>query len=1188
MLGAVSVLITALALVLFAAWQSGRYNRLAQGEVDELLNEGLNHITRGVYDLVRTVDEAIQQQVNVSLKVARRILNDCGPVGLSGDVATWDAVNQFSGKETHVELPKLIVGGLWPGAHRSFQEQVPIVDEITALVGETATLFQRMNEEGDMLRVATTVRDENGQRAVGTYIPAVHPDGTRDRVIETVIAGGTYYGRAYVVDSWYITAYEPLRDADGRVIGMLYVGAKQSTAVSRIREGIIRTRIGRSGYVYIVEGTSETEGRYVISRDGLRDGERVWNEKEPDETYRLIIRPARQLAPAEMTTVRYPWQNPGEPEPRWKQARLAYYAPWDWVIGTSVYEDEMQAYQTPLTTGRIQMTGLMALAGLAISILIALGGFLFSWRMTRALRQLKEAAESVTGGDLNRVVDIHSKDEIGALASAFNFMVHQLRETLEGLAKSEQFLNEIVENIPNMIFVKDAKTLQFVRFNKAGEELLGFSRNDMLGKSDHDFFPKAEADYFTEKDRQVLTSGCMVDVPEESIQTQNKGIRFLHTRKIPMSDSCGVPRYLLGISEDITEQKASEEARLKTEQKYRAIFEYTGSASIMIDQDTIIQLCNTEWVNLSGCSREEMEGRMSWTTFVHPDDLVRMKEYHRTRREDPGAAPRKYEFRFICRNGEIRQMINCVGLVPGSKLSIASLIDITERKRAEEELIKHRDHLEELIRERTAELVVSKERAEDANRSKSIFLTRMSHELRTPLNAILGYAQIFLRKPLDPDILKGLTIIQHSGEHLLTLINDILSLSKIEAKKMDLFPAPMEFAPFLEGIIGIIRSRAESKGLTLRFETPVLLPGVVVADETRLRQVLLNLLANATKFTQVGQIVFRVIRIPRKKDPPGRVLLQFEVEDTGIGIPADQLSRLFKPFEQISNGPRWAEGTGLGLAISRQLVQMMGGDITVNSEPGKGSLFRFHIELPFEEAVPPKNAEHGDTTNQVITGYEGPRRKVLIVDDVESNRGVLVEMLRPLGFALLEAANGHEAVELAEREQPDLILLDHYMPVMNGFEAALRMRAMPALKNAAVIAISASVSEAEQANSKNMGFDDFLPKPVNWPKLAGMIARYMTLQWIYAEPEMDAEPEEHPAKTSPGLALIPPPKEELLSLRDVARTGDMSAMIERSEMLSISRPECALFANRLLEWAKSFEERKLLKFIEGFIREEKE
>lgn len=1173
LLGTGGVLFTALALVLLAVWQSGQYNRLAQHEVDQLISDGLDHITQGVYNLVHTEDEAVRQQLEAGLNVVRHVLLSRGGVAFSDQTVVWNAVDQYSGAVTNVRLPAMLVG---PGGPES------LVEDVTALVGETVTLFQRMNEAGDMLRVATTVRDARGQSAVGTYIPAVEPDGVPNRVIQSMLAGNGFRGRAFVVDAWYLTAYDPLYDAQGDLIGMIYVGVRQEVVEARIREAILQTHVSRSGYVYVLEGSGARRGCYVISQQGQRDGENIWDSRDSDGQYviRMIIDSALRLRPGEKNTVRYRWQNPGEMEPRWKMARLAYYAPWDWVIGTSVYEDELEAYKKPLAAGRVRMTAMMALGGGLISLLVGLLGILLAWRMTRAIRRLQETAEGITHGDLSREVTVQSRDEIGRLASSFNYMMRQLRETLDGLAKSEQFLTEIVENIPNMIFVKDAQTLRFIRFNRAGERLLGLTREELIGKDDRDLFPPDEAEQFISKDRQVIQDGRLMDIPAEAIQTRYKGLRILHTRKIPLCDPQGTTRYLLGISEDITEQRAAEKARRDSERKYRAILEYTGSASIIIGDDSVIQLCNTEWVYLSGFSREETEGKLSWTAFVVAEDLARMKEYHAARRDNPLSAPRKYEFRFVRRNGEMRQMINCVGVVPGTRLSVASMVDITELKRTELELIRHRDNLEYLVRERTDELQVAKERAEAANQSKSVFLTKMSHELRTPLNAILGYTQIFLRRPLEADVLRGLAIIQQSGEHLLTLINDILSLSKIEAKRMELFPASVVLQPFLEGIIGIIRSRAEAKGLAMRFEAPEKLPDILTVDETRLRQVLLNLLANAVKFTESGTVCFRVTRVPQKEEArEDQVTLQFEVEDTGVGIPEDQQSRLFRPFEQVSAGPRWAEGTGLGLAISRQLIQLMGSDITLHSEPGKGSLFRFQITAPCEE-VSAREWPGAHTADRVITGYEGPRRKVLVVDDVASNREVLVGMLRPLGFEIVEAENGHAAVVQAERENPDLILLDHYMPVLNGFAAALQIREMPALKKAVVIAVSASVSEAEQANSRHAGFDDFLPKPVNWPHLAALIAQHMHLQWIYSEQD---EPASGAGAGCP-RAGRDPSREVLESLQDLLRRGDLEAIAGQMESLKHDDPDCAPFAYEIAGLARRFEDQRIQECLQQALR----
>lgn len=485
-----------------------------------------------------------------------------------------------------------------------------------------------------------------------------------------------------------------------------------------------------------------------------------------------------------------------------------------------------------------------------------------------------------------------------------------------------------------------------------------------------------------------------------------------------------------------------------------------------------------------------------------------------------------------------------------------------------------REHrLEAVVNERTRELSIAKEKAESANRTKSVFLASMSHELRTPLNAILGYAQILGRKELDDvQLSKGLQTIQKAGEHLLGLINNILDLAKFEAGKVEMDRSAMNVRSFLIQVCDLIRVKAEEKGLTFREDFSGVSSISVHTDQGRLRQVLLNLLGNAIKFTQQGSVTLHVSCI----DANGTVTLHFEVSDTGIGIPEQKMASIFRPFEQVEGVAQRQGGTGLGLAISSQLVRQFGGEIQVESTVGKGS--RFWFDLSFVRALN-TGFVASDRDWDLPLGYEGSTRTVLIVDDVPTNREVLASLLVPLGFDVIDAKDGQEAISRGTTENPDIILLDMVMPVMDGLEACRKMRQLDATRHIPIIGLSASSSSASEAGALGAGADAFISKPVEVNSLIKLMGELMALQWRFPERQGD--------KVKMDLAaaapMVLPPLDQLEHLLEIARVGSMRDVKEHVAVILQQDERHRPFAERLHRLADEFRSIEIVEFVKEAI-----
>jgi PAS domain S-box-containing protein len=871
-------------------------------------------------------------------------------------------------------------------------------------------------------------------------------------------------------------------------------------------------------------------------------------------------------------------------------------------------------------------------------VVFAVGTLLFLLIERQVTRHLAAAASHFRSFDVGSTpTPLHldksrHNDELDVLADAFNQMSENLRQSYDRLlaaqrrlADNESRYRNLLDTIPQKVFYKDLDSV-YVTVNPNFARDFGLTPETMAGKTDKELLPPELAERFRAGDQRVMWS----EMPEEADEPyllHGEG-RIVHMVKVPVHNE-GRVAGVLGIFWDITEQKRIIAALHENEEKYRSLFETAPDAVLILDrQNTQVLDANHAACELYGYDPDELRQKFAADLSAESDALIEMVQ------AGDRLAPMRMHRK---KDGALFpvEMTTSVLQQGGHDIVVVFVRDITARRQAERELQEHREHLEELVKERTAELLrekqfnetlidslpgifyvvggdgrlvrwnrnlesvtggtaeelgrsslfdivapedrplvsarikevlasgtglvaevcllarndrriphyitgertwlgevpyllgvgiditarrqaevalsEAKQVAEAASRAKSVFLANMSHEIRTPMNAILGFTQLLQRDPAaTPMQLQRFDTISRSGEHLLGLINDVLEMSKIESGRIALNPTPFDLYALLEDVGIMFREPAMLRHLEFSIERAPSLPPHVEADEGKLRQILINLLGNAVKFTEKGMVV---LRVRAEMALGGGWHLVAEVEDSGPGIASDEIPRLFQPFAQASAGLRSGAGTGLGLAISREFARMMGGEIAVSSQLGRGSIFRLEIPLRPVSALEVRRRR-----GRVIGLQPGqPSCRVLVADDREENREVLSGMLESAGFEVRQVSGGQEAINLFAAWRPRIILMDMRMPGMDGAEAIRRIRAMRGGGEVKIVSITASAFEEDRQVALAAGADAFIAKPFQETDLFAKIGVLARVKYLHSGP---VSPSLVPRSSPPAAAVL--------------------------------------------------------------------
>ncbi len=1129
LLGLGCVLVTALSLTVVGIWQGRIFSQKAKTQALKLVDADLTHITQSVYNLIKSQDDAIQEKVDRDLKAARYVFAQSGQVYLSAESTSWKAINEHTAEVSEIVLPQMMLAGQGMDA--------PVLDLIKRLVGDTCTIFQRINPRGDMLRIVSTQENLPGTKTIGTFIPAIHPDGKPNPVISAVIRGITYRRTKCGVNGLQISVYEPLYDAEEKVIGVLHVGVKND--IKALRSAIMRLKIGTSGYVFILGGKGGHRGHYIISKDGVRDGEVIWGSTDAEgrRFVQSIVRKAVLCRPGQIETVRYPWKNPGERSPRMKIAHLAYYEPWDWVIGASAYEDEITPSVEIISQGYKSMARVFGLVAVVVAVLGGIVTWFFAHRISRTLKVITQAAtrmtrldlprlvrtmDAVNAGDLSvafsfdgKPVAVPSGDELGTMAKAFNrmnealanvgtaftTMVANLRdltgrleqkvaERTAKLEESERKLFDIIDLLPDATLVINRRG-EVIAWNQAMEKMTGIKADRMLGKADYEY----AIPFFGER-RPILID--LVFTPDKEIERLYDSFR--REGSTIYAETCShrlkeTPVHIFAAASGLYDSKGQMVGAIET---LRDISQWKAIEKELIHSKCVAEeatRAKSEFLaNMSHEIRTPMNGVLGMTSLLLDTPLTNeQEEYAQTVQTSADA---------------LLTIINDIldfSKIEAGKLDFETL-DFDLR----------------LALDEVAELASLKAEEKDVEFANYVHPNVPSLLVGDPgrlRQILLNLTTNAIKFTHHGDVVIEVSLVSEQGDHAVLhfAVRDtgigipkdridrlFKSFSQVDSSTTRRFGGTglglaisKRLVEMMDGTIGV--ESEEGKGSTFWFTAkfnkqagdqsgkdraclPDNIQGkriLAVDDNATNRTIMAAYLESwqcrASVVGTARQALDDMRSAVRKGRPFDMVIVDFMMPE----MDGQAFGKAVKAHPDLC-GTHMILLTSRGMRGDAAQARSIGFDAYLSKPIKQSQLFDAVLSVFGKPLKSDRDDAPSIITKHSLAETSKKKLRILLSEDNPVNQKVALIHLKKFGYVADVANNGVEAVEAVKAQHYDLVLMDVQMPEMDGYAATRAIRS--AGHELPIIAMTANAMKGDRETCLAAGMDDYIAKPVN-PKV---------------------------------------------------------------------------------------------------------